>query len=246
MKRGPVLAGTSNSSCWHVKTYFCFTFCDLAICPFAFAANLPSLSHTRVPWITSPSYSTTILTPQSSLCHDIFHWGLPAPPSLLPQFMAFWCAKSSTIPTIEDHCQVEGGGGEGVILDSIPVCSHHSLGSSDWDISSRPLKNRKLKIVPQPDVLKGTTNSLPSQTCIFLVKTRHNGCQDMHATVTCYCRMLSNSFSSPNWEEKSVSREHTAMAGSFHLYTEPEASIEGTRGTAGVCHCAVMTSVDHF
>lgn len=151
--------GRLTRSSWHEQwpsfgwdrqslLFKCFAFCDWVICPLAFAANLSSLSHPWAPWAASPSHLTTILIPQSSLCHYIFNLGLPAPPSLLPEFLVFWHAKRSTISTIEDHCQVEGRREEGVILDSIPVCSHHSLGSSDWDISSRPLKNRKLKIVP--------------------------------------------------------------------------------------------------
>lgn len=87
--------------------------------------------------------------------------------------MFFWHVKSTTIVTIEDHCQVEEGVGKGVILDSIPLYSHHSLGSSDGEVSSSPLKNRKLKIVSQSDVLKGTINLLPSWTCSFFVKIRH-------------------------------------------------------------------------
>jgi len=76
------------------------------------------------------SHSIAIFPPYWS-CHDIYHLGLPAPPSLLAQFVVFWHVKSSTTATIEDCCQVEGGGGKGAILDSCPVCSHHSLGSSD-------------------------------------------------------------------------------------------------------------------
>lgn len=118
-------------------------------------------------------HSVTIFPPLSPPCCGIFHLGLPAPPSPLAHFVVFWHVKSTTIVTIEDHCQVEEEVGKGVILDSIPLCFHHSLGSSDGEVSSSPLKNRKLKIVSQSDVLKGTINLLPSWTCSFFVKIRH-------------------------------------------------------------------------
>lgn len=164
---------------WKVSAYFCFTLCDWVIC-FAFTANFSSLSYTWVPWTTFPPHSITIFLPHCSPCHGIFWLGLPTPPSLLAQFVFFWHVKSSTRATIEDHCQVEGGGGKGVILDSIPVCSHHSLGSSDWEVSSRPFK---LKIVSQSDVLKGTVNPLPSWAGSFFIKIRHSHFQEVHSAV---------------------------------------------------------------
>lgn len=203
------------------------------------------------------SHSITVFPPHS-FCHGIYHLGLPAPPSLLAQFAVFWHVKSGTIAAIRDRCQVEGGGGEGAILDSSPVCSHHSLGSSDWEVSSRPLKNRKLKIVSQSDVLKGTINPSFSWTCSFFVKIRYiplsRQLLPLHRMLP--EEQLSNSWSSPNqkWILSAEPFSHTTRRSWPPLekslpwlnhFMPTEIQQPGPPKAVLACH-AVMTSRCHF
>lgn len=118
-------------------------------------------------WATSPSHSITILAPQSSPCHGIFHLGLPVPPSTSQSAYSihvFLACKKQLCSN--NRRSLAGGRGMRERCDS---WFHSSVFSPQpWLQWLRPIKNRKLKIVSQSGVLKGTINPLPSGLAAYL------------------------------------------------------------------------------